>query len=159
VSRVRFAILLLGAAVAVHLSLVPPAQRQRQAAEGELSRLREARQRLRVRVASVEHRRLGESDAKAASGAAAVRALRQAALRATEGVALSGVEIAARASGAGPVAAEGRLKLEGRLADALRVARRLAAPSSGLLLESVSVAAVRDEVRLEARTFILREGQ
>jgi hypothetical protein len=41
--------------------------------------------------------------------------------------------------------------------DVLRFARRLAGPSSGLLLESVKLGETGEAVRIEASVFILRE--
>ena len=78
-------------------------------------------------------------------------------LLATEGLKVSGVEVAATPSTRGPVAAQGRLVAEGRFVDALRLARRLASSSSGVLLERVTLRDAREGVRLEAEAFILKE--
>jgi len=155
--RLRVASLLFLGAGALYLAVVPPARREREAAEQEHRRVLEEAQRLRVRLASVSRLSREGLEARAADGAAAVGALRAAALRATDGVYVSDVEIAAGANPGGAAAGQCRVKVRGRLADVLRVARRLAGPSSGMLLSSVTLAAARGDVILEAQAFILRE--
>lgn len=156
--RVRVASLLFLGAAALYLAVVPPAQREREAAEQEHRRVLEEAQRLRVRVANVSRLSREGLEARAADGAAAVGALRAAALRATDGVSVSDVEIAASANPRGAAAGQCRVKVRGRQADVLRVARRLARPSSGMLLSGVTLTAAGGDVALEAEAFILREN-
>jgi hypothetical protein len=72
---------------------------------------------------------------------------------------VSGVSVSSTASEQGAIAARGQLVAEGGFVDALRLTRRLAAPSSGLLLQRVSLGVAGRAVRVEANTFILREVQ
>ena len=148
-------LLLLSALVFVFVAL--PARREQNAALADYARARAERQSLRVRLAQFDRRMSEDQGATAVDGSAAVRALRKAALEATEGLRLSGITVSASANATGTVAARGRLVAEGRFVDALRLARRLAAPSSGLLLEQITLGQARDAVRLEATAFILRE--
>ena len=134
--RVAAALLLL-AALGLHLGVAVPARRQRDEARYEFARCRVERERLRAQVARLEPR---EAAGRAPSGdAAAARALRLSLLRATEGLPLGAVRIAAEAGPRGAVAARGRLVAEGRQADLLRAAGRLAEASSGVLLERVAL--------------------
>ena len=149
-------VLLVGAAV-VFVTLVLPARRDRNAARDEYGLARAERQRLRVKLADVDRRTSEDLGATAADGATAVRALRQAALEATVGIPVSGVAVSTNVSARGAVAARGQLTAEGRFVDALRLTRRLAAPSSGLLLERVTLGQAGGGVRVEASAFILRE--
>jgi len=157
-SLVRLAVLLATAAAALYLAIVPPARREQAASEREYAQVHERAQQLRVRLATQRRWSGDEPGARASDGAAAVKALRSAVLRATQGIPVTGVEIAAGGKPRGAVAASARVRAEGRFADVLRVARRLAGPDSGLLLERVSLGATRDAVRLEAQAFILREA-
>jgi len=159
VTRVRLALLLLAVAASAWLAVVPPAHREREAAEQESVRLRDEARRLRLRLANEGRHRREEPEARAADGAAAVKALRAAALRATSGTGIDGVEIAANPEASGIVAARCRLGVRGRFVNVLRVGRRLADPTSGLLLKSVALSSSGDDVRLEAEGFILREAQ
>jgi hypothetical protein len=134
-----------------------PAQRQRDDARNDYASARVERERLRVRLAALG-RRSEDEGATAADGAAAVRVLREAALEALEGLRVSGVEISTSPAAQGAIAARGRLVARAEFVEALRLARRLAAPSSGLLLSRVTLVEVRDAVRIEAETFIMRES-
>jgi hypothetical protein len=158
-TRRGLAVLLLVLAAVVYATLVLPAQRARGAAQTEYSRARIDQQRLKVRLASLDRRTSEDQGATAVDGAAAVRALRRASLQATDGLPVSAVEVATRVDSRGVVAARGRIVAEGRFVDVLRFARRLARPSSGLLLESVKLGETRDAVRVEANVFILRESR
>lgn len=158
-TRRALALVLLVIAAVVFVSLVVPARRDRGAAEKEYALARAERQRLRVRLADLDRRTSEEQGATAADGAAAVRALRRAALQATKGLQVSGVSVSSTASEQGAIAARGQLVAEGGFVDALRLTRRLAAPSSGLLLQRVSLGVAGRAVRVEANTFILREVQ
>jgi hypothetical protein len=135
-----------------------PAQRERDDALSEYASARVERERLRVRLADLDRRTSEDEGATAADGAAAVQALRQAALEALEGLRVSGVEISTSPAAQGALAARGRLVARADFAEALRLARRLASPSSGLLLSGVTFFETRDAVRIEAETFILRES-
>ena len=156
-TRRGLALILLVVAAVVFVSLVLPARRDRTVAQEEYALARAERQRLRVRLADRDRRTSEDQGATAADGAAAVRALRHAALRATDGLEMSGVSVSSTASAQGAIAARGRLVAQGGFVDALRLTRRLAAPSSGLLLQRVSLGVAGGAVRLEAETFILRE--
>jgi len=158
-TRRRFALVLLVVAAVVFVSLVLPARRERAAAQEEYALARAERQRLRVRLADLDRRTSEDQGATAADGAAAVRALRRAALQATNGLPVSGVTVSTTASAQGTIAARGQLVAEGRFVDSLRLTRRLAAPSSGLLLQSVSLGVAGGAVRVEANALILREAR
>jgi hypothetical protein len=157
VTRPRLVLALLTTAVVVFAALVPTARRERDAARQEYARAREERERLRVRLADLSRRTSSEERATAADGAGAVRMLREALLRATDELAVSGVEISVSGAARGAVAARGRFAAVGGFADVLRLARRIASPSSGLLLEQVILGEARGAVRIEAEAFILRE--
>ena len=157
-TRRTLALVLLVAAAVVFVALVLPARRDKSAAQEEYALARAERQHLRVRLADLDRRTSEDQGATAADGAAAVRALRQAALQATSGLPLSGVTVSTSVNPHGAIAARGQLVAEGGFVDTLRLARRLAVPSSGLLLERVSLGQARGGVRLEATAFILREA-
>ena len=157
--RYRLALGLLAAALAVFVGLVPPARRDADAARQEFAEAREERERLRVRLADLSRRTTGDEGATAADGVTAARALRLAFLRATEGLDLTGVEIGVSPVSRGTMAARGLFAAEGPYVDVLRLARRLAKPSSGLLLERVSLGEARSAVRLDAEAFILQEAR
>jgi hypothetical protein len=153
--------LVFAAAAAVHLGLGLPARRDRDEARRQYAREREERERLRLRVAELERRTAGLGRSTAGDAAGAARALRAALLRATDGVAVGGVQIAAGSGGSGAIAAHGRLAATGRLADVLIVAGRLVRPSSGVLLERVRLAeagANSGKVRLEVEAFGMGAG-
>jgi hypothetical protein len=157
VSRHRLALLLLAIAVVVFAALVPTARRERDAARQQYALAREERERLRVRLADLSRRTSEDERATAADGAGAIRMLRQAVLRATHGLPVSSVEISVSGTARGAIAARGRFAAVGDFVDVLRLARRIASSSSGLLLERVSFGEVRGAVRLEAEAFILKE--
>ena len=149
------AALILLAALGLHLGLAAPARRQRDEAREEFARLREEREGLRAQAARLQRR---AASVRAPSGdAEAVRALRLSFLGAVEGLPLRLVRINAEAGRHGVVAARGRLAAEGRQADLLRAAGRLAEASSGALLENVRLApAPGDDLRLEIEAFSVR---
>jgi hypothetical protein len=149
------AALLVVAALGLHFGATLPARRQRDEARDAFARAREQRERLRAEAVRLERR--AAAGRAPAGEAAAARALRLSLLRATEGLPLGGVRIAAT-PGRGSVAARGSLVAAGRQADVLRAAGRLADPSSGVRLERVSLAeASGGTVRLELDAFSLRE--
>jgi hypothetical protein len=156
-SRHRLALLLLAVAVVVFAALVPAARREREAARQQYALAREERERLRVRLADLSRRNSEDARAPAADGAGAVRMLREAVLRATHELPVSSVEISVSGTTSGAIAARGRFAAVGGFTDVLRLARRIASSSSGLLLERVSFGEVREGVRLEAEAFILKE--
>jgi hypothetical protein len=156
-TRRALALTLFVAAAALFFLVARPAQRQGDEARRGYASARVERERLRVRLAHLGHRTSGEEGATAADGAAAVRALRQATLHAIEGLSVSGVQISTSPADQGAIAARGHLVAQAEFVEALRLARRLASPSSGLLLSGVSLRQDRDGIRLEAETFILRE--
>jgi hypothetical protein len=158
-TRRTLALVLLVIAAVVFVSLVLPARRDRTAAQEEYALARAERERLRVRLADLDRRTSEDQGATAADGAAAVRALRHAVLQATNGLPVSGVTVSTTANAQGTIAARGQLVAEGRFVDALRLTRRLAAPSSGLLLQRVSLGVAGGAVRVEANALILREAQ
>jgi hypothetical protein len=149
VTRRLAAALLLLAAAGLHLGITLPARRQRDEAREESARVREERERLRAQVARLERR----APAPAGGDAAAAMALRLSLLRATEGLDLQAVQIAATPGRRGAVAARGHLVAQGRQADLLRAAGRLAEPSSGIQVERVALSEARGrgiELRVEA---------
>lgn len=156
--RYSLALLLVAAALVVFIVVVPRARREREAAREQHSEAREERERLRVRLADLGRRTTGEEGATAADGLTAARALRLAFLRATDGLGVTGVEVSVSPVARGSTAASGRFAAEGSFADVLRLARRLARPSSGLLLDRVSLGEARSDVRLEVQAFILKEA-
>jgi hypothetical protein len=157
VTRRVLALMLFVTAAALFLLVARPAQRQGDEARRGYASARLERERLRVRLAHLDRRTSEEGGATAADGAAAVQALRQAALDALEGLSVSGVQISTVPAEQGAIAARGRLVAEAEFVEALRLARRLASPSSGLLLSRVGLQDTRDGIRLEAETFILRD--
>lgn len=157
-TRRVLALFLFVVAGALFIFVARPAQRQRDEARNDYASARVERERLRVRLAALGRRTSEDEGATAADGAAAVRVLREAALAALEGLRVSGVEISTSPAAQGPIAARGRLVARAEFVEALRLARRLASPSSGLLLSGVTFVEVRDAVRIEAETFILRES-
>jgi hypothetical protein len=157
-SRRAFALLLFALAAGLFLLVARPAQRRRDGARKEYATARVERERLRIRLADLGRRTSEDGGATAADGAAAVRALRQAALNAVEGLAVSGVEISTSPAAQGAIAARGRLVARAEFVEALRLARRLAAPSSGLLLSRITLVETGGAVRVDAETFILRDS-
>jgi hypothetical protein len=157
-TRAVLALVLMVVAAMVFVSFVLPARRERAVALEEHAAARAERESLRVRLADLDRRTSEDQGATAADGAAAVRALRRAALQATDGLPLSGIAVSTATTTGSAVAARGRLVAEGPFVETLRLARRLAVPSSGLLLERVSLGQGRGGVRLEASAFILREA-
>jgi hypothetical protein len=154
VRRRLAAALLVVAALGLHFGATLPARRQRDEARDAFARAREQREQLRAEAARLERR--AAAGRAPAGEAAAARALRLSLLRAIEGLPLGGVRIAAT-SGRRSVAARGTLVAEGRQADVLRAAGRLADPSSGVRLERVSLAeASGGAVRLEVDAFSVR---
>jgi len=150
------AAVLAAAAVGVHLGVSVPARRQRDEAREAFARAREGRERLRAEAKHLERR--AAATVRAPSGeAAAARALRLSLLGATHGLALESIRIGAEAGQRGAAAARGSLAAVGRQADLLRVAGRLALPSSGVVLEQVRLAESRDgALRLELEVFSVR---
>lgn len=151
------ALLLLAGAVVVVAVGVPSAHRERDAARREYRAARTEREQLRVRLADLDRRTSEDRQPTAATGAAAVRALRGGVLAATDGLEVTGVEVTTSVAARGAVAVQGRLAAEGDFVEVLRLARRLASSSSGVLLEGVTLGEVRGRVRLEAEAFILKE--
>lgn len=136
--RRLLAALLLAAALGVHLGVTTPSRRARDEARELFAQARAERERLRAQAARLER---SAAPARAPSGdAEAVRALRESLLRATDGLPLRAVRIGAEAGRRGAVAAKGHLSAEGRQADLLRVAGRLAAPASAALVQRVRLA-------------------
>jgi hypothetical protein len=150
------AVVLAAAAVGVHLGVTVPARRQRDEAREAFARAREERERLRAEAKHLERR--AAATVRAPSGeAAAARALRLALLDATHGLALGSLRIGVEAGQRGAAAARGTLAALGRQADLLRVAERLALPSSGVVVEQVRLAESRGgALRLELEVFSVR---
>jgi hypothetical protein len=150
-------LVLLVAALGIHVGLTLPARRSRDAARELYARQREERERLRAEVARLERRSSAAAGAQAPAGeAAAARALRLSLLSATRGIAVGNVEIAAQGERRGAVAARGRLSAAGSQADLLRAAGRLAEPDAGLRLDRMQLSAGTGTPRLEAETVLLR---
>jgi len=157
-TRRALAVILFSLAVGLFLFVARPAQREADAARRDFASARVERERLRVRLAHLDRRTSEDEGAMASDGAAAVRALRLAALEALEGLSVSGVELSTSPTEQGAIAARGRLAVRAEFAEVLRLARRLASPSSGLLLSRITLRRAGDAVTLEAETFILREA-
>jgi hypothetical protein len=150
------AALLLAVALGLHLGVTLPARRQRDEARDEFARSREERERLRAQAVRLERR--AAAGRAPAGAAAAARALRLSLLQAVEGLPLGAVRIGAEPGRGSAIAARGRLAAEGRQGDVLRAAARLAEPSSGVLLERVSLVEARGgAVRLEVEAYSVRE--
>ena len=159
-STVAPALLLVAVAAVLQIGLGVPARRDRDEARTAYARGREERERLRARVAELERSAATES-ASVADPAAAVRALRASLLRATDGLPVGSIQIAATPGDRRQVAARGRLAVNGPLADALVVTGRLARPTSGVLLERVRLTETRaasGQVRLEVEGFSIGAG-
>jgi len=154
VTRRLAAALLAFLALGLHLGVTLPFRRERDGSRQEWAEAREERESLRSRRSRLER----AAARPAPSGdAAAVRALRQSLLRAAERLPLAAVRIAVEAGGG--VAARGRFSAEGAQPDLLRAAERLADPSSGVLLERVTLLPGQGgELRLEVRAVSLRAG-
>ena len=151
------ALVLLAAALLIHVGLTLPARRSRDSARELYASQREERERLRAEVARLERRSSAAASAQAPAGeAAAARALRLSLLAATRGIAIDQVEIAAQPESRGLFAARGRLSAAGSQADLLRAAGRLAEPAAGLRLERLQFSAGTGTPRLEAETVLLR---
>jgi hypothetical protein len=151
------ALVLLAAALLIHVGLTLPARRSRDSARELYASQREERERLRAEVARLERRSSAAASAQAPAGeAAAARALRLSLLSATRGIAIDQVEIAAQPERRGQVAARGRLSAAGSQADLLRAAGRLAEPAAGLRLDRLQLSAGIGSPRLEAETVLLR---
>lgn len=151
------ALVLLAAALLIHVGLTLPARRSRDSARELYASQREERERLRAEVARLERRSSAAASAQAPAGeAAAARALRLSLLSATRGIAIDQVEIAAQPERRGQVAARGRLSAAGSQADLLRAAGRLAQPAAGLRLDRLQLSAGIGTPRLEAETVLLR---
>jgi hypothetical protein len=157
VTPVRLTVLLVLAGLSLFLAVVPPARSTTVAARREREGVEEQIQGLRVRLADLDRRHLGGRIATSANGAGAAGALRQAVLGALNDLPVTDVEIATTPD-RGVVGARCRATAHGRLSDLLRVTRRLAAPTSGALLERVSLGAAREGVSLEISAAMLRQG-
>jgi hypothetical protein len=158
VSRRAVTLALLALAAGLYFFVARPAQRQAEDARQAFAGARVERERLRVRLAHLDRRMSEDGGAMAADGATAVRALRRASLEALEGLSISGIEISTSPATQGTIAARGHLTARAGFVEALRLARRLASPSSGLLLSRITLVEAGDAVRVEADTFILREA-
>ncbi len=150
--------LLLAAPQAGWGSSLPPGA-SGTSARAEYARARQDRERLRTDLAALERRaRVGVAPS---DEAAAGRALRLALLRATEGLPVEAVQIAAKGERGG-VAARGRLSAEGEMAALLRVAERLVDPAAGVRIEHVVLAPARgasdDTMRLQLDGTIVGAG-
>ncbi len=148
------AVVLLLAAAAVHLGVAAPLRRERDAARDDFALARKEREMLRTRASRLARQAAVTVRAPAGDAAAAL-ALRASFLRATEGLALGSLQVGAEAGSRGAAAARGRLVAEGRQADLLRAAGRLAEPSSGVVLERVQIVTSREgalRLELEAHT-------
>jgi hypothetical protein len=142
-SRRAIALFLLLVAGGIWLAAGEPARRARDRARADYARAREDRERQRVHLTALERQAAPAPEA----GAAGVRALRRALLDPTRGLSLSGVAVEATGTARG--AARGRLRAEGRTADVLALAERLAGPGSSVRLEQVQIApGVGDEEEL-----------
>jgi len=157
-TRRLIALGLLLAAAVVHVGLTVPARRARDEARAAFARKREERERVRGDVARLERRAHAARPQAPEGDAAAVRALRRSLLRATRGLPIGDVQIAAQPERRGGVAARGRLAAEGTQADLLRAAGRLAEPASGVVLERVQLLGRLGKLRLDAETISLRAG-
>lgn len=142
-------------ALGLYLGVTRPARAERDAARAEFSVLRVEREALRARAADLARR--AAAVAAPDGAAAAVTALRASLLRATEGLPVTGVRLAAEAGARGAVAARGRLTAEGDQEDLLRLADRLAEASSGVLIDSLEIVeAAGGVLRLEVAGYTER---
>jgi uncharacterized protein YigA (DUF484 family) len=150
------AAMMLVVAVAVRLGLERPAARRLEAARADLAEAHARNERLQARLMELDHRAaLRAAAVGAAEGPGAASALRRSLLKATSGLAVSGVRVSV--SGAEPpYAARGRLVAEGRFRDVLSLLQRLGAAGSGLALERATLARTPSGSRLEASGFTLR---
>ena len=136
-ARVAALALLLGAG-GLCLAVTLPALHERDAAYAEFGRAREQREQLRLQLAASESRRAAGRSPQA--GAAAVRAVRASLLRASSGLGVADVQIAASGAG-GRRGASGQLSAEGRMAEVVTLADRLTRHDSGVRVERVRFAA------------------
>jgi len=155
VKRRLAAAVIVIAALGLHAGVTLPARRERDAARSGYARAREQRERLRAEAVRLERR--AAAGRAPAGEAAAARALRLSLLRAVEGLPLGGVRVGAESGRGAAVAARGKLVAQGRQADLLRAAGRLAEPSSGVRVDRLSlVEAGSGGVRLEIDVFSVR---
>lgn len=145
-------------AASLYVGITLPARRARDEARAAFASQREERERLRIGVKHLE-RRASEPRASAPEGdAAAARALRLSLLAATRGLGLDDVQIESRPERRGSTAARGRLVGTGGQADVLRVAERLAAPDSGVVLERLQLLLRPEGIRMEAEAISFRSS-
>ncbi len=147
-------LVLLLAAIGGWAGFVAPARRERDRARAEYARSRQERERLRHEVSGEERGRRAVAPGDAA---AAGRALRSALLRATEGLDLEAVEIAA-AGERGGASARGTLSVRGEIATLLRLTERLVEPAGGVRVERVTLGPAAGGPAFDGTTRLVLEG-
>jgi hypothetical protein len=141
VSRRILAAAVLALAVLVWLTAVRPAASDLEAARQQYGRLREERQRLRLRTAVLERQMAAHARLAGASGTDAgdpTKALRRFVVENVSKVPLSDVRLET-VPGRGATAARVRISVVGGFRDILRLGERLSGPDSGLALERVQL--------------------
>jgi hypothetical protein len=141
VSLRAVAALVLAAAALVWVTAVRPVAGELEAARQQYARLREERQRLRLRTAVLERQVAAHARLAAASGADAgdpAKALRRFVVESVSTVPLTDVRLET-VPGRGATAARVHISVVGGFRDILRLGERLSGPDSGLGLERVQL--------------------
>jgi type II secretory pathway component PulM len=128
-------------AALVWAAAVRPAATDVEAARQQYARLREERQRLRLRTAVLERQMAAHARLAGASGTDAddpAKALRRFVVDSVSTVPLSDVRLET-VPGRAPTAARVRISVVGGFRDILRLGERLSGPDSGLALERVQL--------------------
>jgi hypothetical protein len=151
----------LAAALALYAGLVLPLRTRGNEARDAYSRARRERQQAQSALAPLERQEAARRDAVAAFAGAAARdggavaAVRRSVLATLGGSPATDVHLGVRPDPGGLAV---RVRATAPYADGLRLARDLARPSTGLVLQRVRIAPQRDDRRqvgleLEAQTF------
>ncbi len=152
---------LVVAALLVHLLLGSPASREAARAQEETLRLTNEKRSLVVRRSRTERERaarLSSPEGSAQASSEAVARLRRYLLETLAGQAVTGVRLTV-VPGAPPLAAEGRVRVEGAFAEVVALSGRLVRPGSGLVLRRAQFASVAGGgLALEIDGFSVAEG-
>jgi hypothetical protein len=158
VSLRALALLAVAVAALVWVAGVRPAARDLAAAQQQFGRVRDERERLRLRTAMVERQVAAHARLVDGSGAGSgdpAKALRLFVVGSVSRAPLSGVRLEA-SPGRGTTAARVRLSAAGSFHEILRLGERLVGPGSGLALERVHLsAAASGRVQAEIEGFTL----
>ncbi len=143
------------------VAAVRPAAQGLAAAQEQFGRVREERERLRLRTAALERQVMAHARLAGAAGAGSAdpaKALRRFVVDSVSGAPLSDVRLEA-SPGRGATAARVRLSAIGSFREILGLGERLVGPGSGLALERVQLSAAGSgRVQAEIEGFTLGAG-